>query len=146
MGIDGMCQKYNISMSEFCCPVCWELIKALNETNNKVQFVVCAHHSNLYPVCLPPGIPDTVMERMIQCFGKKLYEKFCQLPGTDVLPSPPFVPHHNKNVSLESAEESVSSIGSTNLDTAKVNYQPEHGTLAKPDDDSSDINTTRADR
>jgi hypothetical protein len=98
------------------------------------------------------------MERMIQCFGEKLYEKFCQLPGTDELPSPgpPFVPRHNKNVSLESAGESVSSVGSTNLDTAKANYQPEHGTLAKPesltrndpddDDDSSDINTARADR
>jgi hypothetical protein len=116
-----MCHKYNISVSKFCCPICWELLKALNETNNKVQFVVRAHHSNLYPVCLPPWLPDPVLEKLIQCFGERLYKKFeefCQLLGAGALPS--FV--HRKTLSLESAGESVSSAGSTDLNTARANH------------------------
>jgi hypothetical protein len=108
-----MPHKYNISVSKFCCPVCWELIEILNETNSNVEFVVHAHHSNLYPVALPPWLSNDVLEKMIQRFKKKLYEKFCQLPKT-------FVPgHRNKNPSLESAGESISSAGSTDLYSAR---------------------------
>jgi hypothetical protein len=59
---------------------------------------------------------------MIQSFGKKLYEKFGQLPGTDELP--PFVlGHKNKNLSLESAGESISSAGSTDINAAREDHQ-----------------------
>lgn len=120
-----MCHKYNISVSKFCCPVCWELLNALNETSDKVQFVVRAHHSNLYPVCLPPWLPDAALEKMIQRFGEKLYNQFRELPGADELP--PFVAGHNKNLSLESAGESVSSAGSTDINSARADHQ--HGML-----------------
>lgn len=118
VGIDNK-YNYNISVSKFCCPVCWELIRVLNETNKEVKFVVRARHSHLYPVHLPPWLPDSVMEKMIECFGRQLYEKFCQLPiGTDSdLDEPlPFVlGHRRKNPSMESAGESVSSCGSTDM-------------------------------
>ena len=116
-----MSYKYNISVSKFCCPVCWELIEALNETNHNVQFVVRAHHSNLYPVCLPPWLPDAVLEKMIESFGRKLYEQFCQLPGPDAPQR--FVPGHNKNLSLESAGESISSAGSTDVNGARDDFE-----------------------
>jgi hypothetical protein len=110
--VEGVCHKYNISVSKFCCPVCSELLEVLNERDGEVQFVVRAHHSNLYATCLPPWLPDDVLEKMIQRFGEKLYEKFGQLPDTNGLT--PFVPHHrNKERSVESAGESISSIGST---------------------------------
>jgi len=103
--------QYNISVSKFCCPVCWELINVLNETYSNIKFVVRAHHSNLYPVCLPPWLPDHVLDKMIDRFKERLYDVFCRLPDPDRLQ--PFVPgHKNKNPSLESAGESVSSVGS----------------------------------
>lgn len=119
-GIEGICHKYNISVSKFCCPVCWELLEVLNETNDKVQFVVRAYHSNLYPVCLPPWLPGAVLEKMIQRFGEKLYEKFCQLPCADELPL--FVARHKNSLSLESIGESISSAGSTDLDTVREDH------------------------
>ena len=121
--IKGIHYNYNISVSKFCCPVCWELVKALNETSDMVQFVVRAHHSNLYPVCLPPWLPDAALEKLIQRFGEKLYMKFCQLPGTDKLSS--FVPRHKTNLSLESAGESVSSAGSADFGGAKGDHLPD---------------------
>jgi hypothetical protein len=111
-----------MSVSKFCCPVCWELLNVLNKTNKKVQFVVRAHHSNIYPVCLPPLLPDNVLEMMIRIFGKRLYELFCQLPPVDDLP--PFKPGHKNNLSIESAGESISSAGTTDLKTAKVDHLP----------------------
>ena len=80
-----MFHTYNISMSKICCPTCWELLKVINETNNKVKFVGHAHHSNLYPVSLLTWLSDNVVEKMTQCFKEKLYEGFCQLSGTDEL-------------------------------------------------------------
>lgn len=118
---EGIYHKYNISVSKFCCPVCWELLKVLNETNKNLEFVVRAHHSNLYPVCLPPWIPDRALEQMIKRFRKKLYEKLCQLPRVvEVLPGPfQVLPtgSHYKSLSLESAGESISSAGSTDTNT-----------------------------
>jgi hypothetical protein len=107
---------YNISVSKFCCPVCWQLIDSLNKTNSKVRFVVRAQHTNLYPVHLPPWLPDAVLEKMIQHFGKELYDKMCLFRKgfESKLPL-----RHNKNLSLESAAESVSSAGSTDIDTAR---------------------------
>ena len=115
-----MPQSYNIAVSKFCCPVCWELLKVLNETNDhNLEFVVRAHHSHLYPVCLPPWLPDHVMNRMIECFGKKLYKQLCLLPSQPASEVPrSFVPGHYKNLSLESAGGSVSSVGSTDLPNA----------------------------
>lgn len=104
---------YNISVSKFCCPVCWELIAVLNETNPKVKFAVRAHHSNIYPVCLPPWLPDDVLEKMIHRFKKDLYKKLCQLLEV------PFVRGHNKSISMESAGESVSSAGSVDVVATK---------------------------
>jgi hypothetical protein len=118
---EGVSREYNISVSKFCCPVCWELLKVLNETQEEVRFIVRAHHSNLYPVCLPPWLSDEVLEKMIQRFGEKLYEKFYQLPDYEVPLA--FVPgHKNKTLSLESAGESISSAGSTNLPTIRANH------------------------
>ena len=110
LGIGGTSNEYRISVSKFCCPICWELIDVLNETNSDVQLIVRACHSNLYTVSLPSWLPnaDIVVEKMIQRFGSKLYEKFGQLP----LACEP-VRGHKKSLSLESAGESVSSIGST---------------------------------
>jgi hypothetical protein len=102
--------EYNISVSKFCCPVCWELLEVLSETNNNLKFVVRTHHPHLYAVHLPRGLPDDALKKMIERFRKKLYEKLCQLPS--VLP-PIAGPGHYRNVSLESAGESVSSAGST---------------------------------
>ena len=99
---------YNISVSKFCCPVCWQLLKVLNETNNNVQFTAHAHYSNLYAVCLPPWLPEPVLEKMIEHFGKQLYEKLYQLH----IQVQPGQPGHHRDLSLESAGESVSSSGS----------------------------------
>jgi hypothetical protein len=72
---------YSISVSKSCCPVCWELLDVLNETySNMIHFTVRPPHQNLYPVCLPPWLPDDVLEKMIQRFGRKLYDKLHQLP------------------------------------------------------------------
>ena len=98
---------YNISVSKFCnfcCPVCWQLLKVLNETNNNIQFTACAHHSNLYAVCLPPWLPEPVLEKMIEHFRKQLYEKLYQLH----IQVQPGQPGHHRDLSLESAGESVS--------------------------------------
>ena len=107
-------------MSKFCCPVCWELIDVLNETNQNLELMVRKHHSNLYPVCLPPWLPAAALERMIQRFGEKLYKKFRQLPSVELAS---FRLGHNRNVSLESAGESISSAGSTDVDTVRMNQR-----------------------
>ena len=117
-----MCHKYDISVSKFCCPVCWELIKVLNETTKNVEFIVRAHHSNLYPVCLPSWLPNVALERMVQ------YQNFCQLRSVE--PSSLSFSSslgHNRNVSLESAGESVSSVGSADLKVSSpVKIAPSH--------------------
>jgi len=100
---------YNISVSKFCCPVCDKLIQVLNDMNKNIKFQVREKHPNHYPVCLPPWLPDDVLEEMISRFRKMLYEKLCVLDGIDE-PSE-FVRGHNKNLSVESAGESVSSAG-----------------------------------
>ena len=115
----GINHNFNISVSKFCCPVCWEFLKVLNETNDKLEFVVRAHHSNLHPVCLPPWVPDRALEMMIKRFRKKLYEKLCELPS-EVQPGllvP--TPGHYKSLSLESAGESISSAGSADMKIIK---------------------------
>ena len=104
---------YNISVSKFCCPVCWQFLKVLNETNSNVQFTARAHHSNLYAVCLPPWLPEPVLQKMIEHFREILYEKLCQLADQ------PSRLGHSRDLSLESAGESVSSSGSS-LDAETV--------------------------
>jgi hypothetical protein len=66
-------------------------------------------------VCLPPQLPDAVLEKMIQRFGERLYKKLCQLPSTDEFSPLKFVQSHYKTRSLESAGESVSSVGTTDF-------------------------------
>jgi hypothetical protein len=106
---DNHKRSYKISVSKFCCPVCWELLQVLNDLNKNVEFVVRAHHSHLYPVCLPPCLPNCVLEKMIKCFREKLYKKLRQLPSVSKSDSevPPYVPGHYKKLSLESAGESI---------------------------------------
>ena len=114
-----LAREYNISVSKFCCPVCWELLEVLSETNDNLKFVVRSHHCNLYPVCLPPWLPDSVLEKMIERFKKKLYDKLCELRSVEEAFPKPFIPGHYKNPSLESAGESlVSSVGSA--DTSAI--------------------------
>jgi hypothetical protein len=103
------CRVYNISVSKFCCSVCWKLIEVLNKMNKKVQFIVRKKHPNNYPVCLPPWISVDILEEMISRLEKMLYEKFCQLRG--IKEPSEFIRGHSKNTSLESAGESVSSAG-----------------------------------
>src|SRR5882762_5291466 len=86
---------YNISVSQFCCPVCWNLIDVLNKMSKKVKFVVRAQHLNLYPVCLPPWLPDDVLDEMITRFRKMLFEGFCNL--RDIVQPSPFIGGHSKN-------------------------------------------------
>ena len=108
----GTVHTYNISVSKFCCPVCWELLNVLNETNDNLKFIVSAHHSNLYPACLPTWRSDRALEGMIEVFRKKLYEKLCQLPSPSVVNpslSAPQSSGHYRSLSLESAGESISS-------------------------------------
>jgi hypothetical protein len=57
---------------------------------------------------------DAVLEKMIQHFGKDLYEKLRQLPLPTTPNSYPY--GHHKSLSLESAGESVSSDGSADAD------------------------------
>jgi hypothetical protein len=111
---EGKKYTYHLSVSKFCCPVCWELIDAVNSIYCKfnVEFVVRARHSNLYPVHLPPSLPDGALDMMIDRFKQMLHDALNRLPDANVIPS--FVPgHNNLNPSLESAGESVSSVGTT---------------------------------
>ena len=105
----GTCHIYNISVSKFCCPVCWKLIEVLNGLSKNVKFIVREKHPNQYPVCLPPWLSDDVLDAMISCFQEMLYEKFCAL--LRIKEPSKFIHGHNKNTSLESAGESVSSTG-----------------------------------
>ena len=61
---------------------------------------------------LPPSLPVGVLDMMIDHFKKMLHDALNRLPDANVIPS--FVPGHNDlNTSLESAGESVSSVGTT---------------------------------
>ena len=82
-----------------------------------IHFTVRPPHQNLYPVCLPPWLPDDVLEKMIQRFGRKLYDELQQLPDIDDIESGSLlaVRGHKKSLSLESAGESVSSAGSNDM-------------------------------
>jgi hypothetical protein len=108
-------------VSKFCCPICSKLLDFLNETNDNLQFVVRAQHSNIYPVRLPPWLPGGVKEKLIQHFGKRLFEKLRQLPDADETSA--FVYGHNKSLSLESAGESVSSAGSIDVDGVMADHR-----------------------
>jgi hypothetical protein len=117
---------YHISVSKFCCPVCWKLIEVLNEMSTNIRFVVREQHPNQYPVCLPPWLSDDVLEAMISRFQKMLHEKFRELRGINEPPE--FLRGHNKNLSVESAGETTSSAGTiVDEQTKTADYEVGHG-------------------
>ena len=77
--------------------------------SKNITFEVRAHHLNQYPVCLPPWLSDDVLEEMITHVRGMLYNNFRKLRDLDQ-PSE-YIRGHNRNTSMESAGESISSIG-----------------------------------
>ena len=61
-----------------------------------------------YMLCLSPWLPEPFLEKMIEYFRKQLYEKLYQLH----IQVQHGQPGHHRDLSLESAGESVSSSGS----------------------------------
>jgi hypothetical protein len=55
-----------ISVSKLCCPVCWELLKILNDDGPQLSFPGC--HPTIYPVELPEWLPPPIVDKMTGLF------------------------------------------------------------------------------
>ena len=49
-------------MSKLCCPVCWELLDILGEMKTRPF----GRHSTLYFLELPPSLPKSVLDQLLQ--------------------------------------------------------------------------------
>jgi hypothetical protein len=90
-----------IAVSKLCCPVCWELLQILRGATE--DFSVRGHHATMYPVELPPWIPDYIVFQMLARFQQYLIGELLKLtvPAT----------RHKLSPSLESIN--TDSSGST---------------------------------
>ncbi len=65
------------SVSELCCPVCWELIQVLKEEG--LPFEVRRHHHTISPIDLPHGLSTHVLQKMVARFRRHLYQQLIYL-------------------------------------------------------------------
>jgi hypothetical protein len=61
-----------ITVSELCCPVCWELIKILRNNN---EFHLDGHHETLFQVELPEWLPLEIVVKLTARFEEILLEQ-----------------------------------------------------------------------
>jgi hypothetical protein len=61
-----------VSVSELCCPVCWELLTILTE---ETPLALRGCHSMIYPVELPKWLPSEVVDEMNERFQNHLRQE-----------------------------------------------------------------------
>ncbi len=71
-------------MSKLCCPVCWELLRTLNQ-DGRHNLIARGCHSTIYPVALPEWIPDHVHQDMVRKFRVYLCAELAKLTVTQPL-------------------------------------------------------------
>jgi hypothetical protein len=73
-----------LSVSKLCCPVCLHLLGMLRRLPS--DFIIRGDHSTLYPVELPPWLPEDILAQMLQKY-EALWVKHLKLM-MDSLTSP----------------------------------------------------------
>ena len=66
-----------ISVSKLCCPVCWELLKFLNDDGPHLSLPGC--HTAIYPVELPEWLPPLIVDKMTVLFKAYLQRELCHM-------------------------------------------------------------------
>ena len=60
-----------MAVTKPCCPVCWELMAVLRGDAEN-QFLVRSGNPTVYPIELPPWLPQSACEQMVDRFQKHL--------------------------------------------------------------------------
>jgi hypothetical protein len=72
-----------LSVSELCCPVCWELLNILRG-QDKEALKVRGYHTTLFPVELPRWLPRKVLAALFERFQKHLAVEVKKLIENDL--------------------------------------------------------------
>lgn len=124
-------------MSKRCCPACWELIQLLQEKSGTKFYNVYGHHSTVFPVQLPSGVPIDVLAKMIEIFESYLdrelsvlQEKRLRARDDDLLFRSPSRQSVGSNISGESATTGIMALTKV-FPMAKVGEMEKLGNLKR---------------
>jgi len=119
---------YKVSISKSSCPICWEVIGAVNEAlvEKGISFCARARHSNVYLVDLPCLLSTHVQESMITRIKHQIRSEI-----TNAIPEieggkKPHLGHKPKSLSIES----MASVRSTSTADGSADCEAAYGDQA----------------
>jgi hypothetical protein len=114
-----------LSVSKLCCPVCSYLLALLRKL--PLDFVIRGDHSTLYPVELPPWLPDNIITQMLNKFEDILVKQILSRMNSLACPQK----RRARALSIESQNVS---------DSNGDGHRSSFGSLYSEDEENNDLN------